>query len=130
MDLFLYIFTHKNLFAPLGHMKLDTGNHVTLTLRSFHVEVKGACCFLFFLKLYSLAVFYKYLANTAVIRVNKVPQLRAGTFDRWGGAMIVFVIKLFFDSQLKHKIFSDLIKSKQFFLSGRTLKNFFCISLF
>ena len=37
--------------------------------------------------------------------------------------MVFLRDQTFFDSVLKRTIFSDLIKSKQFFLSGKTQKN-------
>ena len=53
-------------------------------------------------------------------------DIRGGPFDTWGGYGFSFVIKLFFSTpSLNVQFFSDCIKSKQFFISGKTQNNFF-----
>ena len=60
-----------------------------------------------------------------LIKEHSTPM--GGPFDTWGGGGygFSFVIKLFFSTpSLNVHFFSDLIKSKQFFLSGKTQKKF------
>ena len=73
-----------------------------------------------------LAYFEQFLKLFIHLAIRGVP------FDTWGGGGygFSFVIKLFFSTpSLNVQFFSDLIKSKHFFLSGKTQNNFFHLIL-
>ena len=55
-------------------------------------------------------------------------SFRGGPFDTWGGAMVFLHDQTFFSTpSLNVQLFSDLIKSKHFFLGDRKLNIFFTI---